>query len=223
MNQALTFGYDKDLAAVMGLEKGVDISKMRLLTEDHTYKPSHSLLREYNVYQAGNKYYLTDGTDSYELYLTRQYFIDNEVNHHKKEMYFIYTPDNKHIYRVDLFKNDFYDWSISNIEARELPANESYIKPGDSCEYNGIKLSFNNAESISIEKNGVIKTLKVKEDQGYTYRFRKTMVYSTYGAYSIFAFMENIAEQAKINNRPFWHSSYMLMNQYFRGDDNNGS
>jgi len=215
MKQGLDFGYNKRLCELRTLARNVDISDLsyELITES-----CETILRgvnfNYSVYYKNNKYYINTADGAFEMKLISERKFDNEANHHKTEIIFEFTPDLFHIWRVELFKNDIYDWNISDIEAISLPANEDFIHCGDFAEYNGIKLQFDAEDHITISKAGKSFSMKVKEDNDKVYGFRKRIVYAKHGAFGLFSFMENIAEQAKINRVPFWSSAYMIMNQF---------
>ena len=215
MKQGLDFGYSKNLNELKSLARNVDLSDKdyELIT-----KSCENILRgvnfNYSVYCKDNKYYINTADGGFEMKLLRTYKIDNEANRHKTEMIFEFTPDLFHIWRVEIFKNDIYDWNIGGIEALSLPANEDFIHCGDFAEYNGIKLQFDAEDHITISKADKSFSMKVKEDDDKVYGFRKRLVYAKHGAYGLFSFMENIAEQAKINRVPFWSSAYMIMDQF---------
>ena len=214
--QENTYGfYEKYLERINNIPEA-DMSEAELFTPGVSHGVHADDLRRYTVYKQGDNYYITDLVKVYPAYLRRYDKIDNEINQHKEEWSFEFTPDGKHIYRLDVFKNDSYpERSVESVETTKLPANDDYIKPRDSCEYKGIKLTFNSADSVTIEKNGEKKTLKAVEDDKHVYSFRKRTVRAKCGAYGLFSFMESIAEQAKIERRPFWHCAYMVMDRYF--------
>lgn len=204
--------YTKRLNELNGLERNADASDMELFTD--ACRITHGVNYPYSVYRRGDKFYIKTESGVFEMVLRNRHKVDNEVNLHKETLRFEFTPDNKHIWSVELFKNDLYDWNISGIEADHLPASDKYIQSGDTASYKGVTLTFNAEDSVTIGKDGKTFTMTVKEDNEKVYQFLKRTIRARHGAYGLFSFMENIAEQAKINKTPFWSDAYMIMERF---------
>ena len=212
MNMQPDIFYTKRLEELKTLERNADVTGMTFFTD--ICRNTHGFNHQYAVYQNGEQFYIRTPEGIFEMQLCNKSFVDNEINLHKHSWRFEFTPDNIHIWSVELFKNDLYDWHISDIEARQLPASVNYIHGGDTAIYNGVSLTFDAENQITISKADKTFSMKVKEDDDKVYGFLKRTVKARYGAYGLYSFMENIAEQAKINPIPFWSSAFMIMDKY---------
>ena len=114
-----------------------------------------------------------------------------------------FTPDGKHIYRIDGKKPS----AVEHI----YKLADDYIIEGMQCNYNGIKITYISDNEIMVNNKKIV----VDADSSYTYRLLKRKIYAAGGAKGLFAFLDNIAEYGKFDRYPLFHQVYdMLFNKY---------
>lgn len=112
---------------------------------------------------------------------------------------FAFTPDNIHEYQIDVRgdKNSRPDEKrICNYDIQQIAF--SRIKHGMKCSYNNCTIELINDEHISI--NG--KIITVEKDYNYAYKLMKSKIKAVDGAKGLFAFLDEIAENGKIEKFP---------------------
>ena len=125
-------------------------------------------------------------------------------------MVFAFTPDNVHVYEFDTRKEAGERVGrFCGFESMKI--DESLIVPGMSCECSGVSVSLISDSAISI--NG--RTVKVKPYYSVVYNFQKTQIKASGGAVGLFRFLENIAENKKINGHAIFQNVFDVINQKY--------
>lgn len=117
---------------------------------------------------------------------------------------FAWTPDDRHIYRVESGGvRPLYD--VLRLELDQ-------IKPGDSCSYWGMKLTYLDKEHLRL--NDI--TVSVIADSEYTYALRKKWIRAMDGAAGLYRFLENIAEEYAIGLFPVLQFSWNKIFEFYK-------
>lgn len=101
---------------------------------------------------------------------------------------FAYTPDDIHIYEIDSRMPE-----TSKHEVKKLKNNQ--VVTGMECMYKDVIIQYMNETELKI--NG--KIFVVEPISGYVYKLLKTKIQAMGGAKEFFIFLENIAEESKLN------------------------
>lgn len=124
---------------------------------------------------------------------------------------FAWTPDDRHIYRVESGGvRPLYD-----ILSLEL----SQIQPGDTCSYKGMTVTYVDKDHLRL--NNVL--VSVVADSEYTYALRKKWIRAINGAAGLFRFLENIAETYAIKEFPLFECDYRKIFSYYQADRKDGA
>lgn len=195
-----------ELNELKRLQKNADVTNCTLLANGvanfisyHVFhKGEHSLYVDEN----DNKYFYKNQYGTYELYVERWIQTKDEG---LLTMFFYFTPDDKHTYTLQAFRDADYNWSIKSIDVLELQ--EESIKSGLECTYDTVTVIFNNPNSITVRKGSKEKKIAVSVDKKERCKVLKTKVKAKDGATGLFAFLDQIAEQSKIETSPL-HVTY---------------
>lgn len=123
---------------------------------------------------------------------------------------FAFTPDDLHIYEFDTRKNkDARVDGISLVTAKRLYL--SQIFPGMSCSVDDVKIVFEDENHISVNS----KPVKVVKDNAYIFKLQKTQIKANDGARGLFRYLENIAENKKLNGYEVFEDTFQKLYKYY--------
>lgn len=114
-----------------------------------------------------------------------------------------FTPDGKHIYRID----DRFPSRIDHI----YTLNNDCISDGMQCEYNGVKITYISDDEITVNNTKI----PVEYNSKYKYKLLKKKIYAIGGAKGLFAFLDNIAEYGKVEKIPLFREVYSLLQEKY--------
>lgn len=138
-----------------------------------------------------------------------------EIYPDEKKDEFYYTPDDCHRYSVRYYKQSGY-CAAPYVFTRD----PKEIAHGESCTYKGIKLTYLTS-GVKIEKDSVERCIQVKEDTNFVYKVLKREIKAKHGAAGLYAFFENIAEQAK-TDRPVLADAFFVLEKTLHDPKNPG-
>ena len=147
------------------------------------------------ILKDGERYFfhkMKDGeiTECFEIALSWKPFPDVLI--------FEYTPDDRHILKID---------SRSLFRVDVLAMHREQIKSGDKCEYKGHTLEYIDENAIAFDG----KQIKVKTDYDYTYKLQKRQIRAIDAARGLFIFLEEIAYTSQFEKFPMFYQVWEIM------------
>lgn len=115
---------------------------------------------------------------------------------------YAYTPDDRHLCRIEVRDQIFFD---------VLPLNCEQIRNGDSCSHDGISLVVEDRNHIRM--NNV--SIPVVQDSEYVYSLRRDSIHAMNAASGLYCFLENISARKAMGNYPIFHDIWRVIAQHY--------
>lgn len=121
----------------------------------------------------------------------REIALEWDISEHKKRFY--YTHDDLHIVSIDI---DTETKQIMPAEVQQMDT--ELLQPGMKCEYNGLAVTYMGEKSLLFETENLRKEIKIASSDEFIMQVKKTQINAINGSKGLFCFLEQVAEQKKI-------------------------